>query len=178
MVLLVLLFTITRKTTGPGIARLFRRAALCGLSRCLGGYGHQARTAADATARVLASISVANDASERRNAAGQSRGSPRRSERRMQWHVRCLPCGVYGAAEVGRLPARFHAKICSTFAHSRCGKIGCRCRDPIRTKHVRNLPTVTMTADFRYCGGDVRFTQRAAAGSECGDRELHDDFRL
>src|SRR5262249_54140012 len=86
----------------------------------------------------------------------------------LRWHTRRLPCCVYCAAEVDRLPARFYAKICPTFAHSRCEKIGCRNRDPTRTKHVRNLPPVTMTPDSGAAAAtfDLRGAPRQARNVE------------
>ena len=40
------------------------------------------------------------------------------AQRGLQWHCVAFHCGVYGAAEVGRSAARFHAKICSIFARN------------------------------------------------------------
>src|SRR5262245_10408938 len=57
MALIVILFVIMRKPAGG--TRFLRRAALRGLNRSLGGYGHQARTVAGATATSHAAAGVA-----------------------------------------------------------------------------------------------------------------------
>jgi hypothetical protein len=54
----------------------------------------------------------------------------------------------YGAAEMGRSAARFHAKICSNFAQSGFGVMGICCGDPNRIGHLKDLPPVSDGAAF------------------------------